>query len=61
MVAVGVIIGSSPHRRYRTMRKYRLLAKKGEGTFSEVVKAQNINTGTFHKILQYTLKADKNE
>eukprot|EP00578_Thalassiosira_sp_NH16_P020881 CAMPEP_0181086572 /NCGR_PEP_ID=MMETSP1071-20121207/5818_1 /TAXON_ID=35127 /ORGANISM="Thalassiosira sp., Strain NH16" /LENGTH=482 /DNA_ID=CAMNT_0023168417 /DNA_START=252 /DNA_END=1701 /DNA_ORIENTATION=- len=27
------------------MRKYRLIAKKGEGTFSEVIKAQNIKTG----------------
>jgi serine/threonine protein kinase len=26
------------------MRKYRLLKKKGEGTFSEVLAAQNINT-----------------
>ena len=25
-----------------TMRKYRLVAKKGEGTFSEVLKAQNV-------------------
>eukprot|EP00579_Thalassiosira_antarctica_P016781 CAMPEP_0201946500 /NCGR_PEP_ID=MMETSP0903-20130614/54447_1 /ASSEMBLY_ACC=CAM_ASM_000552 /TAXON_ID=420261 /ORGANISM="Thalassiosira antarctica, Strain CCMP982" /LENGTH=531 /DNA_ID=CAMNT_0048489601 /DNA_START=225 /DNA_END=1821 /DNA_ORIENTATION=+ len=32
------------------MRKYRLIAKKGEGTFSEVIKAQNIKTGTFHAI-----------
>ena len=32
------------------MRKYRLVAKKGEGTFSEVIKAQNIKTGTFHAI-----------
>lgn len=32
------------------MRKYRLIAKKGEGTFSEVIKAQNIKTGSFHAI-----------
>ncbi|KAL7539006.1 hypothetical protein ACHAXR_010712 [Thalassiosira sp. AJA248-18] len=32
------------------MRKYRLIAKKGEGTFSEVIKAQNIKTGAFHAI-----------
>jgi len=32
------------------MRKYRLVAKKGEGTFSEVLKAQNIKTGTFYAI-----------
>jgi renal tumor antigen len=32
------------------MRKYRMIAKKGEGTFSEVIKAQNIMTGTFHAI-----------
>ena len=32
------------------MRKYRLIAKKGEGTFSEVIKAQNIKTGNFHAI-----------
>ncbi|KAL3783230.1 hypothetical protein ACHAW5_005565 [Stephanodiscus triporus] len=32
------------------MRKYRLVAKKGEGTFSEVIKAQNIKSGTFHAI-----------
>lgn len=32
------------------MRKYRLISKKGEGTFSEVVKAQNTKTGTFHAI-----------
>lgn len=29
------------------MRKYRLIAKKGEGTFSEVLKAQNIKSGSF--------------
>jgi len=34
----------------QTMRKYRLVAKKGEGTFSEVIKAQNIKTGTLHAI-----------
>lgn len=28
----------------------RLVAKKGEGTFSEVLKAQNIKTGTFYAI-----------
>ena len=38
------------------MRKYRLVAKKGEGTFSEVLKAQNViylNTDntTFIKLL----------
>lgn len=27
-----------------------MIAKKGEGTFSEVIKAQNIMTGTFHAI-----------
>jgi len=32
------------------MKKYKLVTKKGEGTFSEVVKAQNIETGTFHAI-----------
>lgn len=26
------------------MRKYRLLARKGQGTFSEVLKAQNVKT-----------------
>ena len=50
LAAVGVIIGSSPQHIVGTMRKYRLLAKKGEGTFSQVVKAQNIKTGTFHAI-----------
>jgi serine/threonine protein kinase len=29
------------------MRKYKLIAKKGEGTFSEVIKAQNIKNSTF--------------
>ena len=32
------------------MRKYRLVAKKGEGTFSEVLKAQNIKNGTYRAI-----------
>ena len=32
------------------MRKYRLVAKKGEGTFSEVLKAQNVNDNRFHAI-----------
>lgn len=32
------------------MRKYRLVAKKGEGTFSEVLKAQNVKKGTYHAI-----------
>jgi renal tumor antigen len=32
------------------MRKYRLVAKKGEGTFSEVLKAQNVKDGTYHAI-----------
>jgi len=27
------------------MRKYRLMSKKGEGTFSEVFKAQNVSSG----------------
>jgi renal tumor antigen len=27
------------------MHKYRLIAKKGEGTFSEVLKAQSIKNG----------------
>lgn len=33
-----------------SMRKYRLVAKKGEGTFSEVLKAQNVKNGTYHAI-----------
>ena len=33
------------------MRKYRLVAKKGEGTFSEVLKAQNVKDGKYHAIL----------
>jgi renal tumor antigen len=32
------------------MRKYRLVAKKGEGTFSEVLKAQNIKDGKYRAI-----------
>ena len=32
------------------MRKYRLVAKKGEGTFSEVLKAQNIKDNKYHAI-----------
>jgi serine/threonine protein kinase len=32
------------------MRKYRLVAKKGEGTFSEVLKAQNVKDGKYHAL-----------
>ena len=32
------------------MRKYRLISKRGEGTFSEVIKAQNTKTGDFYAI-----------
>ena len=33
-----------------SMRKYRLVSKKGEGTFSEVLKAQNVKRGSYHAI-----------
>jgi len=32
------------------MKKYKLVAKKGEGTFSEVLKAQNLKDGKFRAI-----------
>lgn len=32
------------------MQKYRLVAKKGEGTFSEVLKAQSVKTNKFAAI-----------
>lgn len=32
------------------MFRYKLLRKKGEGTFSEVLKAQNVETGSLHAI-----------
>ena len=32
------------------MHKYRLIAKKGEGTFSEVLKAQSIKNGKYFAI-----------
>lgn len=32
------------------MRKYRLVSKKGEGTFSEVLKAQNVKDNKYHAI-----------
>jgi renal tumor antigen len=32
------------------MRKYRLVSKKGEGTFSEVMKAQSVKDGRYHAI-----------
>ncbi|MDA8532045.1 hypothetical protein N9K45_00305 [bacterium] len=32
------------------MQKYRLVAKKGEGTFSEVLKAQSVKTNRFTAI-----------
>ncbi|EQC31908.1 CMGC/RCK protein kinase [Saprolegnia diclina VS20] len=32
------------------MRKYRLVSKKGEGTFSEVLKAQNVKDSKYHAI-----------
>jgi serine/threonine protein kinase len=35
---------------HQRMRKYRLAAKKGEGTFSEVLKAQNVKDGKYHAI-----------
>ena len=35
---------------YSYMRKYRLVAKKGEGTFSEVLRAQNVKDGKYHAI-----------
>ncbi|KAL7679100.1 putative protein kinase [Plasmopara halstedii] len=41
---------NSQHRSKLTMRKYRLVAKKGEGTFSEVLKAQNVKDSKFHAI-----------
>ena len=37
-------------REKESMRKYRLVAKKGEGTFSEVLKAQNVKDGRYHAI-----------
>ena len=36
------------------MKKYKLVCKKGEGTFSEVVKAENVNNGK-----QYAIKCMK--
>lgn len=32
------------------MKKYKLVCKKGEGTFSEVVKAENLETGKEYAI-----------
>jgi renal tumor antigen len=32
------------------MHKYRLISKKGEGTFSEVLKAQSVKTGQYMAI-----------
>ena len=32
------------------MKKYKLVSKQGEGTFSEVVKAENIENGNFYAI-----------
>lgn len=32
------------------MHKYKLLGRKGEGTFSEVLKAQSVKTGKFMAI-----------
>eukprot|EP00984_Skeletonema_dohrnii_P006857 scaffold2436_cov80-Skeletonema_dohrnii-CCMP3373.AAC.10 len=32
------------------MKNYRLLSKKGEGVCAEVIKAENIKTGTFHAV-----------
>ncbi|CAE7405640.1 Mok, partial [Symbiodinium sp. KB8] len=48
--AVQSLTGGLPRGRCAThiiMKKYRLIAKKGEGTFSEVLKAQNIKSGSF--------------
>lgn len=32
------------------MKKYRLISKKGEGTFSEVLKAQSLKNGKYFAI-----------
>lgn len=39
-----------PRRGPATMRKYRLISKKGEGTFSEVLKAQSVKNGRYYAI-----------
>ena len=33
-----------------SMRRYKLISKKGEGTFSEVVRAQSIDDGRYHAV-----------
>ena len=46
----AVETAKNPQHCLKEMRKYRLVAKKGEGTFSEVLKAQNVKDGKYHAI-----------
>jgi renal tumor antigen len=50
IIARGVSILEYSKEERQVMRKYRLVAKKGEGTFSEVLKAQNVKDGKYHAI-----------
>ncbi len=43
------------------MHKYKLISKKGEGTFSEVLKAQSIKTGEYMAIKCMKTKFDSIE
>jgi serine/threonine protein kinase len=49
-LAVSVVTAVQQLLEKNKMRKYRLVAKKGEGTFSEVLKAQNVKDGRYHAI-----------
>jgi serine/threonine protein kinase len=49
-LAVSVVTAVQQLLEKKKMRKYRLVAKKGEGTFSEVLKAQNVKDGRYHAI-----------
>ena len=35
---------------FASMKKYKLIAKKGEGSFSEVIKAQHVDSGNYYAI-----------